>query len=304
MKGIVLAGGKGTRLFPITNAISKQLIPIYDKPMIYYPLSILMLAGIREILIISDETDIENYHRLLGDGSQFGISLSYEIQLHPNGIAEAFIIGEDFIADDCVALILGDNIFYGQGFTHTVQQSALLTEGAIIFGYPVNNPTEFGVVEFDENMKAICIEEKPQIPKSNYAIPGLYFYDNQVVTIAKSIKPSHRGELEISSINQAYLKNKKLNVKLLGRGHAWLDAGTASGMLQASIFVETIQARQNLYIACLEEIAWRMQYISTSDFSKLVNSYCECAYTNYLRSLSGIRQSSTMDISEAFSKSE
>ena len=261
MKGIILAGGSGTRLYPITKAISKQILPVYDKPMIYYPLSVLMLAGIRDILIISTPRDLVCYQELLGDGSQFGIQLSYLSQEKPKGIAEAFIIGEKFIGTDAVALILGDNLFWGQGFS-TILERAIKNEGARIFGYEVSNPQEFGVVEFDEKWRVLSIEEKPKVPRSKYAVPGLYFYPNTVVDVAKQIKPSHRGELEITSINQVYLERGELTVDLFGRGMAWLDTGTHKGLLNAANFVEAVQSRQGLYIACLEEIAYKKGYIS------------------------------------------
>ena len=262
MKGIVLAGGSGTRLYPITKAVSKQLLPLYDKPMIYYPISVLMLAGIKEILIISTPRDLPMYKDLLGDGSSFGISFEYAVQEHPNGLAEAFIVGEDFIGDDNVALILGDNIFHGHRFTEILERATNLDEGAVIFGYYTNNPEAFGVVEFDDDWNVLSVEEKPEHPKSNYIVPGLYFYDNDVIEIAKNVKPSDRGEVEITSVNEEYLNRGKLKVELLGRGMAWLDTGTHAGLLEAANFIETVQKRQSLYIACLEEIAYLKGYIT------------------------------------------
>ena len=282
MRGIILAGGSGTRLYPLTKVISKQIIPIYDKPMIYYPLSVLMLANIREILIISTPRDLPVFEELLGDGSQLGIKLEYKVQEHPNGLAEAFIIGEEFIGDDNVCLILGDNVFYGAGFSGLVEEAATLKEGAVVFGYPVKDPRAYGVVEFDKNGKAISLEEKPENPKSNYAIPGLYFYDNTVVKKSKSIKPSARGELEITTINEEYLKEGKLNVKQLGRGTAWLDTGTHEALLEAANFVQTVQNRQGLYIACLEEIAYQKNWISEVELNKLAEPMIKTAYGQYL----------------------
>ena len=273
MKGIVLAGGSGTRLYPITKAVSKQLLPLYDKPMIYYPISVLMLSGIKEILIISTPRDLPMYKDLLGDGSSLGIRFEYEVQENPNGLAEAFIIGEDFIGDDNVALILGDNIFHGHRFTEILERATALEEGAVIFGYYTNNPEAFGVVE---------IEEKPDEPKSNYIVPGLYFYDNSVVEIAKNVKPSDRGEVEITSVNEEYLKRGKLKVELLGRGMAWLDTGTHAGLLEASNFIETIQKRQGLYIACLEEIAYRKGYIDDETLLKTAEELKKTDYGEYL----------------------
>ena len=285
MKGIVLAGGSGTRLYPITKAVSKQLLPLYDKPMIYYPLSVLMLAGIREILIISTPRDLPMYKDLLGDGGSFGVKLSYEIQENPNGLAEAFIIGEDFIGDDNVALILGDNIFHGHRFTEILERAKDLKEGAVIFGYYTNNPENFGVVEFDKDWNVLSIEEKPDKPKSNYIVPGLYFYDNDVIEIAKNVKPSDRGEVEITSVNEEYLNRGKLKVELLGRGMAWLDTGTHEGLLEASNFIETIQKRQGLYIACLEEIAYLKGYINDEELLKTANELKKTDYGQYLFNL-------------------
>ena len=282
MKGIILAGGSGTRLYPSTKSISKQIIPVYDKPMIYYPLSVLMLAGIRDILIISTERDLPFYKELLGDGSDLGISFTYKVQEKPRGIAEAFIIGEEFIGNDSVSLILGDNLFYGQGFSPLLREVARVHNGAYIFAYYVNNPQAFGIVELDENRNIVSIEEKPKNPKSNYAIPGLYFYDNNVVEIAKSIEPSKRGELEITDVNRAYHENNKLKVKILGRGFTWLDTGTHDLLLEASNFVRTIQKRQGLYIACIEEIAFRNGYIDRQQLEKLAKPYLNNEYGEYL----------------------
>ncbi|WP_314339555.1 glucose-1-phosphate thymidylyltransferase RfbA [Leptotrichia wadei] len=285
MKGIILAGGSGTRLYPLTKAISKQIMPIYDKPMIYYPLSVLMLANIREILIISTKRDLPIFENLLGNGRDFGIKLEYKIQDKPNGLAEAFIVGEKFIKNDNVCLILGDNIFYGSGFSGLLEEVTSLKKGAVIFGYPVKDPRAYGVVEFDKNGKAISLEEKPENPKSNYAIPGLYFYDNTVISKAKTLKPSNRGELEITAINKKYLKESKLNVKKFGRGIAWLDTGTPEGLLEASNFVEVIQKRQGFYIACLEEIAYQKNWISKEHLLHKINELKNCDYKVYLKNL-------------------
>lgn len=285
MKGIILAGGSGTRLYPITKGVSKQLMPVYDKPMIYYPLSVLMLAGIKDILIITTPEDLNNFQRLLGNGNCFGINLSYQVQLKPEGLAQAFIIGEKFIGNDAVCLALGDNIFYGQNFSPKLKEAAQLIDGATVFGYQVKDPERFGVVEFDSNQKALSIEEKPVKPKSNYAVTGLYFYDNNVVSIAKTIKPSERGELEITSINEVYLRNGKLNVELLGRGFTWLDTGTHQSLLEASHFVETIEQHQGFKIACLEEIALYNGWLTKDDVFKIGNEYLKNGYGQYLLSL-------------------
>ncbi|MDI6727290.1 MAG: glucose-1-phosphate thymidylyltransferase RfbA [Thermodesulfovibrionales bacterium] len=285
MKGIILAGGSGTRLYPITIAVCKQLLPVYDKPMIYYPLSVLMLAGIRDILIISTPQDLSRFKDILGDGSHLGLHFSYKKQLHPNGIAEAFIIGEDFIDSNNVCLILGDNIFYGHGLTDLLKKAVVDIEtkgGATIFGYCVNNPERYGVVEFDENGKVLSIEEKPKVPKSNYAVTGLYFYDNNVIEIAKNIKPSRRGELEITDVNTEYLKNGKLRVEFLGRGYAWLDTGTHDSLLDAGEFISTIEKRQGLKIACIEEIAYCLGYIDKTQLLKLADSFKNNGYGQYL----------------------
>ncbi len=285
MKGIILAGGKGTRLYPMTKVISKQLLPIYDKPMIYYPLSVLMLANIREILIISTPDDLPMYEQLLGDGSELGLEIHYAVQDAPRGLADAFIIGEEFIGDDNVALVLGDNIFFGQDFSNILRKATSLKDGAMIFGYPVKHPKAFGVVEFGEDGKVLSIEEKPENPKSNFAVPGLYFYPNDVVEIAKNVKPSARGEIEITAINNEYLRRGNLYVTLLGRGMAWLDTGTPKGMLKAAEYVEAVQSRQGFYISCPEEIAWRRKFISTEQLLKLGEKLKMTDYGQYILSL-------------------
>ena len=282
MKGIILAGGKGTRLYPMTKVVSKQLLPIYDKPMIYYPLSILMLAGIREVLIISTPECIPLYEQLLGDGSRLGMKFSYRIQVTPRGLADAFILGEEFIGDDSVCLILGDNVFYGQDMTRTLSKAMKFNSGATIFGYPVKDARSFGVVEFDSEYRVVSVEEKPEHPKSNYAVPGLYFYDNRVVEIAKSVKPSSRGEIEITSVNNAYLEMGELRVTLLGRGMAWLDTGTPGNMLKAAEFVEAVQDRQGFYVACIEEIAWRRSFITREHLLTLGRELEMTDYGQYL----------------------
>jgi glucose-1-phosphate thymidylyltransferase len=284
-KGIILAGGQGTRLYPITEGISKQLLPIYDKPMIYYPLSVLMLAGIQDILIITTREDQIGFKRLLQDGSQFGINISYAIQDKPDGLAQAFIIGESFIGSSNVCLVLGDNIFYGQGFTPVLKRAVERIEGALIFGYEVQDPSRFGVVEFDQNWHVLSVEEKPAIPKSNYAITGLYFYDNNVIDIAKRVRPSHRGELEITSVNQAYLNQNQLDVQLLGRGFAWLDTGTFESLLEAAQFVEIIEKRQGFKIACLEEIAFRNGWLSVAELAERADRLTKNSYGLYLQAL-------------------
>jgi glucose-1-phosphate thymidylyltransferase len=285
MKGIILAGGSGTRLYPLTKGVSKQLMPIYDKPMIYYPLSVLMLAGIQDILIITTPEDRSGFIRALGDGSDFGVRLTYEVQQNPDGLAQAFIIGEKFIGSDNVCLVLGDNIYWGQGFVPILKRAANRQSGATVFGYQVNDPERFGVVEFDDNQKAISLEEKPINPKSNFAVTGLYFYDNSVVQMAKKVKPSNRGELEITTLNQMYLDEGNLNVELLGRGFAWLDTGTYESLLEAALFVETIEKRQGFKIACLEEIAWNNAWIDDKKIEELASIYSKNSYGKYLESL-------------------
>lgn len=285
MKGIILAGGKGTRLYPMTKAVSKQLLPIYDKPLIYYPLSILLLASIRDVLIISTPEDTPVYEKLLGDGSQLGVSLSYKVQDTPRGLADAFILGEEFIGNDSVCLVLGDNVFYGSSMTTILRKAMEENKGATIFGYPVKDPRSFGVVEFDKDRNVIGIEEKPENPKSNYAVPGLYFYDNRVVEIAKEVKPSARGEIEITAVNNAYLEKGELKVKLFNRGFAWLDTGTPGGMLKAAEFVEAVQDGQGFYVSCIEEIAWRRGFISTEQLKSIGENLKMTDYGQYLLAL-------------------
>ena len=285
MKGIILAGGSGTRLYPVTKGVSKQLLPIYDKPMVYYPLSVLMLAGIQDILIITTPEDREGFIRVLGDGSEFGVNLTYKMQPIPDGLAQAFIIGEEFIGNDSVCLVLGDNIFWGQGFTPILKSAVKRQKGATIFGYQVNDPERFGIVAFDDNKKAVSLEEKPEKPQSNYAVTGLYFYDNDVVEMAKQVKPSHRGELEITTLNQMYMERGDLNVELLGRGFAWLDTGTHESLLEAAMFVETIEKRQGYKIACLEEIAWNNGWLSNEQVMQTANALSRNSYGQYLEDL-------------------
>jgi glucose-1-phosphate thymidylyltransferase len=291
MKGIILAGGSGTRLYPVTKSISKQIVPIYDKPMIYYPLSVLMLTGIKEVLIISTERDLPFFQELLEDGSKLGMKFSYAVQAAPNGLAEAFIIGEEFIGDDNVAMVLGDNIFWGQNFVHSLREAEKIVKGATIFGYYVHDPRAYGVVEFNEKGKAISLEEKPEAPKSNYAIPGLYFYDNTVAKKAKNLKPSSRGELEITDLNRKYLEENSLNVQILGRGMAWLDTGTHDSMLEASNFVSAIQNRQGTFVACIEEIAFRNGWISSSELLELASPLAKTKYGQYLIDLANRKNS-------------
>jgi len=286
MKGIILAGGAGTRLYPITKSISKQILPVYDKPMIYYPLSTLMLAGIREILVISTPRDIISFQELLGDGENYGLCLNYAVQPEPRGLAEAFVIGEEFIGADSVALILGDNLFYGRGFSNVLQNAAALEKGAHIFGYYVFNPKDFGIVEFDKDWNVLSLEEKPATPKSSYAVPGLYFYDNTVIDIAKKVKPSERGEIEITSVNKAYLDQGRLSVEIMGRGMAWLDTGTCDGLLEAANFIETIQKRQGMYVSCIEEIAFSKGWIGKEDILRLASGY-KSDYGDYLKYIAG-----------------
>jgi len=285
MKGIILAGGSGTRLYPITKGVSKQLLPVYDKPMIYYPLSVLMLAGIQDVLIITTPEDQSGFIRMLGDGKEFGVNLSYAVQPSPDGLAQAFIIGEEFIGSDSVCLVLGDNIFWGQGFTPILKSAASRNSGASVFGYQVKDPERFGVVVFDENQKAISLEEKPEKPQSNFAVTGLYFYDNDVVEMAKKVKPSHRGELEITTLNQMYMERGDLNVELLGRGFAWLDTGTHESLLEAAMFVETIEKRQGYKIACLEEIAWNNGWLSNEQVMQTAKALSKNSYGQYLADL-------------------
>lgn len=299
MKGIILAGGSGTRLYPMTLAISKQIIPIYDKPMIYYPLSVLMLSGIRDILIISTPRDIEVFRELLGDGSKLGLHFEYAVQDKPRGLADAFIVGEKFIDDDNVALVLGDNVFYGYGFSERLKNAAERKDGATIFGYHVSNPRDFGVVEFDKSFNVVSIEEKPTEPKSSYAVPGLYFYDNAVIEISKNLKPSKRGELEITAVNNEYLRRGKLKVELFGRGMAWLDTGTASGLLNASNFVEAVQTRQGLYVACIEEIAYRKGFINKEQLVKIGKSMEKTEYGQYLISLANQNEEGLKEVAAA-----